>query len=193
MEFVQPHPNFDMAAFYEDFYTRGFYAFDGSSFLKDFDIDQYNGIASIASPIISQGADNHRGTPEQLAPFDALGKLLSDKYLKDLEHKLIFAHFWSVVLGETFEWHIDGESTDRMPIMATVNCYFDDSDESTGGLLQFHPNQDFPIAEDSPHICAIYPKKYMVVLLNQTPQFKHRISKPTNPLRRIIAYALPQQ
>lgn len=189
----QVHHQFDLSDFYADFLTKGYYVFDGSSFLKDFDIEQFNGIQTIASRAISMGSDNYNGNDSQIKQFEALGERMSEIYLKDLEHKLVFAHFWSHILPETYLWHRDGSKTDGWPILATINCYFDDANETTGGLLQFHPAQDTPIPEDSPLISSLYPKRHMVVILNQTEQFFHRITPTNSKCRRIIAYALPQQ
>lgn len=177
--------NFD--EFLTDYLTKGFYRFNASDVLSEFPTYLFEPIKTIDRTFKT-------GDPKERLSFysDLQKHVLTSlcmgiqvRYFNDLRMDMHFSDMWSRVGENVLGWHSDFAGNPP-GFNSSLNCYFDDSSEETGGLLQFHPASDI-IPEDSPFIHSVYPKKYDIVVLNQHPNFMHRVS-PCNTERRMMSF-----
>lgn len=62
----------------------------------------------------------------------------------------------------------------------TVDCYFDDTSEETGGAFEIKHSEQGEIRR-------FYPKKNTIIIFNQNKEWLHRVT-PSSCLRRVISY-----
>lgn len=203
----EPMPQFDLAQLYADVITKGFYFFDGSSVLKDFPIEDYAKIPGVFGTRSAPCADNKdiRRYTELAPAFDALGERISREFFGPMDHGVTFDQFQHFVHPAAFAWHKDPvETHDGLARPCTLNCYYDDYDETTGGELQFFGvdsnapiDDDDPVGKGSvdriddndPRIQGVFPKKHMIIIINHTSRFLHRVTK-LNKGRDLMLYNL---
>ena len=83
---------------------------------------------------------------------------------------------WRGIDAQTDVWHTDHIEGCNTAFL----LYLTDMDESTGGGIQIKR------ALSKEHV-TIYPKKYDIVVLNQTDEFRHRVINLKKPINRDIA------
>lgn len=201
-------PKFDLAQLYVDLLTKGFYYFDGSDLLDEFPIGDYAKIPGVFGPTSAPCDENRhiRRFTELSGPFEDMGRRISEHYLAGLEHRLTFDQFQHFVHREAHAWHKDPvELHDGSLRTCTLNCYYESYDKTTGGELQFFevmPNGRIveddnptasgnvdPIDDNDPRICGVFPQKYMIIIINQTSRFLHRVT-PLNKGRDLMLFNL---
>ena len=101
---------------------------------------------------------------------------LKNKYLSKLKTTSGNVDAWRGVDNLTDNWHndiIEGYNTAFL-------LYLSDMDESTGGGIQFKRT-------DSNEIHTVYPKKYDIIVMDQSDIFRHRVIPLIKPINRDIA------
>lgn len=205
---MTPLPKFDIGNFYADVLAKGFYFFDGSEVLKDFPIQDYKQIPGVFSHRSAPCDDNRhiRRYTELAGAFEDIGQRVSEHFFKGMQHEISFDQFQHAVHPAAHKWHKDPVKThDGVARPCTLNCYYEDYDPTTGGELQFYevqasngPIEDddptatgnvSPIAEDDPRICGVYPRKHMIIIINHTSRFLHRVT-PLNKGRDLMLFNL---
>ncbi len=103
---------------------------------------------------------------------------LLDNYLK-LHFKDIKPHsfgLWKGIDQNSHNWHNDYLKSKKFNL--TCLFYLDDMDKDSGGSLQVRSLDTF---------CEVYPKPEMLVLLNQSKNFEHRVVA-TSQERRLLSF-----
>lgn len=178
---------FTFDEFLADYLTKGFYCFDGSWLLSSFPIDAFMPIKTGDRMFKTRDLDERLTyyTTRQQALLRDLAMDIQAHYFHDIRMEMHFSDMWSRVGENVHGWHSDFMN-DCSIFNSSLNCYFDDSSEETGGQLQFHPaGQDIP--ENSPMLNAVYPKKFNIVVLNQNTNFVHRVTHCSIE-RRMLSY-----
>jgi len=101
--------------------------------------------------------------------------LLKKKYVP-FKSKIGNCDAWKGVDLNTDNWHndfIEGSNTAFL-------LYLSDTNESTGGGIQFR-------REGVDDVSTVYPKKYDIIVIDQSMQFQHRVIPLKKPINRYIA------
>lgn len=103
-------------------------------------------------------------------------KKINRLILKDKDSIFGNVDAWRGIDQQTDTWHTDHiEGSNTAFLM-----YLTDMDESTGGGIEIK-------RENSPNRVTIYPKKYDIVVLNQTDEFRHRVINLKKTINRDVA------
>ena len=114
----------------------------------------------------------------------AIGMLrmqLEEVLLKSLPGSFVQHHFLGFGANTDIKpWHNDYGSA--FPgHNATINLFFDDTSEETGGAFEIkHAERD--------QVRQFYPRKNTAIIFNQNKEWLHRVT-PSNRLRRVISFA----
>lgn len=108
-----------------------------------------------------------------------LTQYLQHQVLSCIRSEVRFNDIWAGTALNVLDFHNDYDQF-WPEFTASANYYFDDSDESTGGLLQFSNDGKTIIGEH-------YPKRGELIVLNQYPNYLHRVS-PCKAQRRMISF-----
>ena len=101
---------------------------------------------------------------------------LKKKYLSEFKTTSGNVDAWRGIDNLTDQWHndiIEGYNTAFL-------MYLSDMDESTGGGIQFKRT-------DSNKIHTVYPKKYDIIVMNQSEIFRHRVLPLVKQINRDTA------
>lgn len=142
----------------DKFLTYGYAHFHEPNLL---DLSKFN----ITNVEINDNLENNFTLEEQVM-LDEFVRFVSEKYIEPLykDYEVTYCGVWDGVDLGSADWHNDAvEGFDF-----NVLYYFDDTDESTGGQIEFkHYNGE---------VC-IYPKKGDLVFINQNGKFYHKASR----------------
>lgn len=167
---------FDIGNFIAEYSVNGVYRFSGAAVLEPFNLDAFLPIKTGDHTFLTTDPReryNHY-TAYQSVLIRSLIDSISETYFAELNHEIRFNDMWSSVGENVHGWHND--LMRAWPgFNSSINCYFDTSDESTGGQLQFHPAEE-SISDTSAMLTSIYPKKYDIIILNQNTNFVHRVT-----------------
>lgn len=192
MNYVEIAPAFDMTQFYLHFYTKGLVAFDGTEILKDI---RLRSLVELDSLFPDGDLSNHHSYLKYIRNID------DDRVLSELMNRIrglgmpvdgdsLKFHFVEYrTNSDVLKWHNDNGShfADHN---VTINCFFDDTEEATGGRFDVSQWEStvWGATSDHPLMWSIYPKKFTIVVFNQNPDFLHKVQH-TNKLRRMISIA----
>ena len=179
---------FNLEEFMEDYLTKGFYQFEGAKVLKYFDPEPVFGKIKTSDKTFKTNDPKERlegYTPRQRSYLFEVSRLVQDVFMPYMKVTMNFNDMWSRVTPGVHGWHSDHMRA-WAGYNASMNLYFDESSEETGGQLQFHPTGSY-IPDDSEQIHSVYPKKFDIVILNQTPGFVHRVT-PSDQERRVLSF-----
>lgn len=172
----------DIADFLEQMYAFGFCDLGIHPALADTGADGLtdlkHGDAHYDSPDFSKRIDTL--TPEVREIVKKVQAYLSANVLGNISHVIHFNDIWQGIADNVIDFHCDYDEHNPS-FNASINVYLDDCDESTGGSLQTG-YFDTILGE-------IYPKKFHVIAINQSPDREHRAT-PCNKLRRLISFRL---
>lgn len=106
---------------------------------------------------------------------------LEELFLKSVPGTFVQNHFLGFGANTDIKpWHNDYGSA-FAGHNVTINCFFDDTSEETGGAFEIkHAERD--------EVRQIYPKKNTIIIFNQNKEWLHRVT-PSNRLRRVISFA----
>lgn len=184
--------DFDVAQFYADFLTQGFAVFDGSEILQDIVFEPFEALLRrFPNAVATEDRYEVEFKPTE-EDLQVLELVRSRIYASPLftENDILKYHFLDYRVNfDVVKWHND--AANRFATHnATVNCFFDDMDESKGGRFDvMRYNRD--VAQktvDHPDMGSVYPKKFMIVVFNQNRNFMHKVQH-TMHLRRMMSFA----
>ena len=156
----------------DKFLNNGFFKVNDPKAFKFFDIDavDWTEKGEMGVSIIKRNEKIEK-------QLEKTKEYVSDKYILPLS-----SHAYGkieVVNGldkPTLEWHND--------LIEGPNCgcllYFDDTDEDTGGNISFRRKSDKEV------ISSFYPKKYDILVLNQSLKFQHKVDPQKMPVPRRV-------
>lgn len=161
--------------------SQGGYHFNGQEVLKDFDYEAFmprnrtNGETDHLNVAVRLQEYNLH----QLDQIRQLQHRISSTLLKDVRHHIFYHDFYDMVYPKSVNWHFDIDLPDWKGYNASLNCYFEDSDaEANDPAVTFIPfdrdleNTTTPANEEHIHV-----KKFDMVLINQTDNFLHRVTR----------------
>lgn len=174
-------PQFNVDNMIADYMSVGGYHFDGKEVLKDFDY------AAFLPRNCPNGATDHLNIPVRLQKYnlyqlDQIRKVqqrISDMVFKDLRHHIFYHDFYDEVYPKSTNWHYDIDLPDWFGYNASLNCYFEDCVEENGDpAVTFTPfDPDIENTAKSVGETDIFVKKFDMVLINQTTNFLHRVTR----------------
>lgn len=168
----------DMVASY---LSVGGYHFDGKEILKDFDHDCF------LPRNRPNGATDHLNVATRLKDYNNyqiqqiinLQHRISTTIFKDFRHHIFYHDFYDIVYPRSTLWHYDIDLPDWNGYNSSLNCYFEDcTDPDSDPAVTFAPfdekieNTDINVGEEH-----IFVKKFDMVLINQTKNFLHRVTR----------------
>lgn len=192
MQLVDIKPQFDLTDFYLEFFEKGIVVFDGTSVLKDFHLSSLQKLEQMF-PDYSLATDVGCPNYDRNAHDDiAINKLMADLLKLDLpvDPDSIKFHFLEYRTNpDVYRWHNDNGSNFKGHNV-TINCFFDDAFENTGGRFDVSDKvDDTPNnTADTASMHSFYPKKFSIVVFNQNPEWKHKVTHSSR-LRRMISFA----
>jgi hypothetical protein len=156
---------------YTDFFTKGFCFIENSGLTNYFgNIDNYNIKDSFDMGDEPKLGDNPTELNEIL--LQVREKIVHEHLTKIFKNYTPLSYFiWDKVDSVTSDWHTDNQDCSFL-------LYFDDTDEFTGGALS---------VKDYQNEYKIYPKKDMLIWLNQNKKFLHK-AENSNKKRRLAIF-----
>lgn len=173
----------DLVRFLADFNHQGFYSFgvpEGMKYFQSYPFDDIkSGDRQYKTPDLSERIEYL--TDIQHHSICGLRRLIEQELLFDIRNLMMFNDAWNGVAKNVQGFHNDFDPYSPQ-YTASLNVYLDESNEQTGGLLQFSQDGETVLGE-------IYPKKHEIIILNQTRAWLHRVT-PTTQKRRMISFKL---
>lgn len=192
MNIVQVKKEFTLTDFYLEFETNGILAFDGTDIMHDLYFQRLSELDKVFPTGELIGDDTHLeyvDCPNDPPMLEKLRLRLLSRgipvQLNSLKH-----HFYEYRTNEdVLKWHNDNGSKFKDHNI-TINCFLDDVKPETGGRFDVCRYSDDinRMTHDSPDMWSIYPKKYTIVIFNQSREFLHKATHTTH-LRRMVSYA----
>lgn len=172
----------DIGAFMASYLVYGYFRFNATAILEKLCLQAFEPIKNKDATFLTEDPEErYRAyTPAQRVRLKRLATDLSENYFLHFNHELRFSDMWATSNPNTYDWHCDTLRCWK-GFNSSVNCYFDDTDPTTGGELQVK-------AVDSSEVVGIYPMYGDVIVLNQHPSFQHRVTHSDVP-RKMVAYA----
>lgn len=172
----------DLGDFISDYVLKGLHVIDYSKVLSNFSHEDFDFKKRDYFPAGFSPEDRILFfEPRYQEKLLSIKKALSETLFDGIEHQIEFYDSTSYVEYETSLWHTDHpDLTVFDGFHLTFNCYFTDSDEESGGKLEFTTRENLrgqePIDPDLVHFA--YPKKNQIIFLNHL-DFMHRVSRTT--------------
>jgi len=156
-------------------FTKGFYRCNDPKCFEF--IDEYSVNWPMVGTIPLQLA---KVTPQLQIAFDKTQDLLAEKYIKQLwsEIKPSYVDLVNGLDDNVFDWHTDYELNE---VNLGILLYFNDTNETTGSDIEFRHKKSKEVTG------TFYPKRYDVCIINQGPDFEHRVSVQKIKAPRIVA------
>ena len=182
----------DVTHFYFDFLTKGYAVFDGTDILKDVAFRPFLELESkFPTGVFNEDRYEVEFKPtaqdkEQLA---VIASLINASQIFT-PGDLVKYHFLDYrVNQDVHRWHNDAANCFEQH-NATVNCFFDDMSEETGGRFDVmrYRRDIAQTTMDHPDMSSVYPKKFMIIVFNQNRNFMHKVQS-TMHLRRMMSFA----
>lgn len=172
----------DVGAFMESYLVYGYFQFNATSILERLAIEAFEPIKKTDATFLTEDPEERYRpyTQTQRVRLKRLADDLSRSYLNYFNVELRFSDMWATSNPNTYEWHTDTLRCWK-GFNSSVNCYFDDSDETVGGAFQSR-------SVGSINVSTVYPKYGDVIVINQHPSFEHRVTH-SDVQRRMVAYA----
>jgi hypothetical protein len=177
------------SAFLADFLTKGFHCFNAADFLQLCPIEKFQTV-TVKHADNCFHAEGHEFHNEIMtSAIKGLMSILTGSVLYEFDASLAFDFFADKPNDHVVKFHSDAQYA--MPGQnATINCFFDDTDETTGGRFDMSPYREdiFGKSDDVPGMASVYPKMYDIIIFNQNRNFLHKVTS-ANSRRRMISFA----
>lgn len=174
--------------FYKALANKGYFKLNGFEYLRHVNPNVFQKLGEeFPVGVLTKPADEldydveKNGAPYDLRHLRELGTQI-ERMLNHLDVGVVLDfHFLGFAVNpDIHPWHNDKGSKFAGQNM-TVNCYYDDTNETIGGGLHMR-------RKGSSEFTGIFPKKFDIIAFNQTADWEHRVS-PSNHLRRVISFA----
>lgn len=166
---------FDVSDFIASYLGQGAYCFSAREVLSILDLSEFT-------------MDEVR-TEQWTAYAQRIIPLIQEKYLSDFNATLKYDFTCGHTNGNVRKWHSDAEYV--LPGQnATINCFFDDTSEETGGRFDITPYRDgiYGSTREDIEMLSIYPKKHSIIIFNQNRNWLHKATE-VNRRRGMISIA----
>lgn len=119
-------------------------------------------------------------TPQVQLAYDKTQNFLAEKYIKQIWDTQV-PNYVDLVNGlddNVFDWHTD---YDPGKVNLGILLYFNNTDADTGTAIEFR-------VKDTQKVTGgFYPQRYDVCIINQGPDFEHRVSPQKIKVPRMVA------
>lgn len=152
------------AEFMAAYLSEGAYCFNAAQVLSILDLSEFT-------------MDEVR-TKEWTENAERLIPLIIQNYLGEFAATLKYDFTCGHTNGNVRKWHSDAEYV--IPKQnATINCFYDDTNEETGGRFDITPYRDGLIGtmREDVQMCSIYPKKHSIIIFNQNRNWLHKATE----------------
>jgi len=191
-----PAEQFDFNNFLFDYSNNGFYRFDGTQFLKNFELVDYKENLDLPDWEYTDERSLKYLTDIDKKSIISVKEKLQNNIFDKINADLLFYNFLYKAEDGAKLWHSDFEDIKNSELfdfhMGFANCYMNDVNSQTGGEILFHPKVDKPWTselDNSELTIRTYVNKYDIIIFNHSGKFIHKVA-PTTAKRLIIFYMI---